>query len=1016
MASYSKFQSDNQKYTNKSSRTILNNPSFNPAIDIVGNTYSNIERNLQQWSDLIAYLRWYPDCFYQLITPDTGASIKLGPDQRITLRCLSRFLSTYCVQPRGSGKCVAGDTLILTSEGIREIGYYFNYKNDNNEFIKDLDIEIVNKYGDKEHTCRGIYSGKKPTIKITTNEGYSIEGTYIHPLLVMNKDGLLEYRKLENIKNGDYVCMRRGDNVWGNNLNIDVSNELEKWLASRNKCNNGNLKIRNLPKIITEDIGYFIGLLLGDGGFTRKNLISFSNIDKDVIDRFFYIAENSFGVDYIRRPNKNDYVICDMYLRKYFELIGFYYSDSHLKHIPDRFMQAPKNIIKKILQGLFDTDGCGEKGSITYSSVSEKMIHQIQILLLNFGIVCSVKPKIDKLGHKSYILAISGLNVDIFNNEIGFLCKKKKDRAIILQNKKHNTNIDIIPYQFKYCGEVYNATAKGQKHHFLYHCGKACDNDMTYYRLTQLITAPYEEYPYKDHFKELYELNYFYSKVTQIEYSENDVYDIETIDTHSFVANGFVNHNTLLALMYAFHTCIFYPNVTMALTAQTRENSAKLIQDKYDELIRAFPLLKEEIYSVKTSKDTVVIEFHNGSKLTNVANQQSSKGAHYQRGLVDEDNLTDETTYFDVLEPIFSTVPRRTVGKKCVVDSHERNFQISQLTSSGFRNSPAYYRCLKHFRDMVDLKGEMCLGASWELAAYYGRGASKAEILKKKANSDSISFDMNYRAVWTGASDSALVNISKLMACRTLRNAEYKSDKTHEYVLSMDIARSDNANNNQTSFTILKIIRRKDGKINEVQIPYLMTMPSTANFDLQTIEAKRLAKRFEVVAIIIDDNGLGKSVGDRLVQEQVDPITGESLGCYDTLNSERIPEVSGSPKIVFCYMAQKFDNESIPAFMDAIETGKLRFLEKKDINTYEVDKSGDELIPFIQTDFLVEEISNLKLKYLNNGGLSIDQVVKRNKDRFSSLQYGYWYVMKFLNNAIEDNSDDVEELAKYIMW
>ena len=577
MASFSKFQSDNQKYTNKSTRAVLNNPNFNPAIDVVGNSYSNIERNIKQWSDLIAYLRWFPDCFYQLITPETGASIKLGPDQRITLRCLSRFLSTYCVQPRGSGK-------------------------------------------------------------------------------------------------------------------------------------------------------------------------------------------------------------------------------------------------------------------------------------------------------------------------------------------------------------------------------------------------------------------------------------------------------TLLALMYAFHTCIFYPNITMALTAQTRENSAKLIQDKYDELIRAFPLLKEEIYSIKTSKDTVVIEFHNGSKLTNVANQQSSKGAHYQRGLVDEDNLTDEATYLDVLEPIFSTVPRRTVGKKCVVDPHERNFQISQLTSSGFRNSPAYYRCLKHFRNMVDLQGEMCLGASWELATFYGRGASKAEILKKKANNDSITFDMNYRAVWTGASDSALVNISKLMACRTLRNAEYKSDKTHEYVLAMDIARSDNANNNQTSFTILKIIRKKDGKISEVQIPYLMTMPSTANFDLQTIEAKRLAKRFEVVAIVIDDNGLGKSVGDRLVQEQIDPITGESLGCYDTLNSERIPEVSGSPKIVFCYMAQKFDNESIPAFMDAIETGKLRFLEKKDINTYEVDKNGDDLIPFIQTDFLVEEISNLKLKYLNNGGLSIDQVVKRNKDRFSSLQYGYWYIMKFLNNTIEDISDDVEELAKYIMW
>lgn len=157
-----------------------------------------------------------------------------------------------------------------------------------------------------------------------------------------------------------------------------------------------------------------------------------------------------------------------------------------------------------------------------------------------------------------------------------------------------------------------------------------------------------------------------------------------------------------------------------------------------------------------------------------------------------------------------------------------------------------------------------------------------------------------------------------------------------------------------------------------------------------------------------------------LVREQIDPMTGVSLGCWDTLNSERTPEISGSPKIVFCYYAQKYDNESIATFIEMVETGKLRLLEQKTDNGYDDLNSDDYVkntLPFIQTNFLVEEVVNLKLKKLNNGNLSVEKVVSKvDKDRFSSLQYGLWYAMKFMNNIVSEPTDEVEELAKYIMW
>ena len=58
-------------------------------------------QNLDKWVDLISYFRFFPDLWYDIITPESG-SIKLDVDQRMVLRSLARFKSVYCVFPRGN--------------------------------------------------------------------------------------------------------------------------------------------------------------------------------------------------------------------------------------------------------------------------------------------------------------------------------------------------------------------------------------------------------------------------------------------------------------------------------------------------------------------------------------------------------------------------------------------------------------------------------------------------------------------------------------------------------------------------------------------------------------------------------------------------------------------------------------------------------------------------------------------------------------------------------------------------
>ena len=84
----------------------------------------------------------------------------------------------------------------------------------------------------------------------------------------------------------------------------------------------------------------------------------------------------------------------------------------------------------------------------------------------------------------------------------------------------------------------------------------------------------------------------------------------------------------VLASMLA---CIFFPEISISLSAQTKENAADLLKDKYNEILRFYPLLKNEIDKANFAKGDALVVFKNGSRLDNLANSQTSKGQRSKR-------------------------------------------------------------------------------------------------------------------------------------------------------------------------------------------------------------------------------------------------------------------------------------------------------------------------------------------------------------------------------------------------
>src|SRR5262252_7869311 len=117
------------------------------------------------------------------------------------------------VQPGLSGaisKCVVGDTLVASAEGLLRIGSL--HQGEAEDSFRDEHLVISSLDGDRK-TDAFYYGGMRPVRRVTLRAGHSITGTLPHPLLVAGDQGL-EWKSLADIRTGDAVALQYGAELW----------------------------------------------------------------------------------------------------------------------------------------------------------------------------------------------------------------------------------------------------------------------------------------------------------------------------------------------------------------------------------------------------------------------------------------------------------------------------------------------------------------------------------------------------------------------------------------------------------------------------------------------------------------------------------------------------------------------------------------------------------------------------------------------------------------------------------
>jgi phosphate starvation-inducible protein PhoH/intein/homing endonuclease len=502
-------------------------------------------------------------------------------NQRGYLEQIAAHDMVFGIGPAGTGKCLARDSLVLTGRGLVPIGELAS--GTRAEEAVPIGLTVHGLEG-REQATRFYDGGESETLKITTRLGYAIETTPEHPLLVLEPGGGLAWRRAETLACGDVVALQRGQRMFGDRLGLGFTAKL----------NDGSKPVS--VEALDDSLAYISGVLVGDGCLTWRGRVILSSSDAEVVRAFETLA-SGLGLRVSRGTRPYDYCIASKTLYVLFERLGMSTGLAASKQIPRAILAAPERLVAAFLSGLFDADGTVDRrdGTISYSTVSATLAAQVHTVLLNFGIVASRGIKRGRYKgqpHFSERLTITGAEAERFDTLIGFRIERKR---ALRQPRRINTNVDVVPFLGGTIRAAMRTATISHREHKLFSDYRHERRRPSYDKLGRLVALMYERGAHLSTLEPLQELvdrNLLFLPVEKITPGRAHVYDLTVPGTHSFVANGFVNHNTYLAVAQAVSALLSKQVQRIVLARPAVEAGEKLgflpgdLQDKVDPYLR----------------------------------------------------------------------------------------------------------------------------------------------------------------------------------------------------------------------------------------------------------------------------------------------------------------------------------------------------------------------------------------------------------------------------------------------
>jgi ribonucleoside-diphosphate reductase alpha chain len=455
-----------------------------------------------------------------------------------------RNAQTTLLAPTG---CLAGNSLVLTDRGLvrlRSLG------DPNGEKWQNLDLHVATDDGPRQAT-HFFANGAEPVVSIETSRGYRVQGTTTHRIKVVDAQGDWVWRRFADVRAGDRVPMMLGGMI-GEPREVTLPPLPEAYWTSDYRT--------SVPRRMTADLAELVGYFMGDGSLHSRGLrFCVTAADTDVVDRIVNLGRNLFGLEAAVAPREGyiEVALNSVRLVLWWEACGFAKHSPDGAHrgkgyepdIPDAVLYSNDSAVyRAFVRGLFEADGSVNNGYASFSTVSERFSRDIQTLLLALGFVTTHKVDQPSYGHlgANPVHVIRTLNVSAaarFLAEIGFISERKRVAlapTAARQAAQQAARCDLIPVSRATVDRLAPENDSLRKTMLLSLSRTGLVSRRSATALLERTADP-----------ELAEtLNYFYDEIASVALGEEQLtYDISVPSNVTYVANGFVSHNTIAFMM-----------------------------------------------------------------------------------------------------------------------------------------------------------------------------------------------------------------------------------------------------------------------------------------------------------------------------------------------------------------------------------------------------------------------------------------------------------------------------------
>lgn len=423
--------------------------------DVAKNTLKKVKlilKNLPTWM----YLADVSENNIHSLVLSNGSSVKsvarsddAGRSEAVSLLVLDEAAHIERMDELWKGaastiSCLSGDTKIFTNKGIIKLGELCkNLSPGEYKPYMDENLKVYN--GSKFVKISHLYKTPKTNgLKIKTRRGFEVEVTPEHPLYKLTKN-IGRMTKSHELKIGDFLRI-------DNNISSFGSEDENK------------------------DLCYLMGLYTSEGFFEKYRpnndyaKLSICNQEPQIL-KFLKNSKKFLGKNFVISSAKRQNVLVLRDSQKIRWIIKRFGVNPKQKAwdktVPSEIWKLSKECIQNYLQGVFDGDGCACSRGIILATSSERLVKEIQLILLNFGIIANIYKKSKekilereirtgrllpqgkqmKSCHDAYQLVVPHSQTQKFIKEIGFRLdrKSKKAEQIISLHKQDETKLYKIP-------------------------------------------------------------------------------------------------------------------------------------------------------------------------------------------------------------------------------------------------------------------------------------------------------------------------------------------------------------------------------------------------------------------------------------------------------------------------------------------------------------------------------------------------------------------------------------------